>query len=155
MGGGTLAPPFAKFLHTAQYIYKWTPAPMTQLPAPYYRMRHYTRLSFSWMNQVFPLSLVGSCATFLTTLTTVFVPIQYNISSMIQIELIKNIINLPCHVSYEFTTPWRKSEWNFGRNCSDLCGHHPVIKRFTKAVIHVNSHSCKLSDCFPFQQTVS
>ena len=26
---------------------------------------------------------------------------------------------------------WRKSEWNFGRNCSDLLGHRPVIKRFS------------------------
>ena len=25
----------------------------------------------------------------------------------------------------------RKSEWNFGRNCSDLRGHRPVIKRFS------------------------
>ena len=27
---------------------------------------------------------------------------------------------------------WRKSEWNFGRNCSDLLlGHRPVIKQFS------------------------
>ena len=26
---------------------------------------------------------------------------------------------------------WRKSEWNFDRYCSDVCGHRPVIKRFS------------------------
>ena len=26
---------------------------------------------------------------------------------------------------------WRKSEWNFGRYCSDVRGHRPVIKRFS------------------------
>ena len=26
---------------------------------------------------------------------------------------------------------WRKSEWNFGRNCSDVRGQRPVIKRFS------------------------
>ena len=25
---------------------------------------------------------------------------------------------------------WRKSEWNFGHNCSDVRGQRPVIKRF-------------------------
>ena len=24
-----------------------------------------------------------------------------------------------------------KKRWNFGRNCSDVCGHRPVIKRFS------------------------
>ena len=26
---------------------------------------------------------------------------------------------------------WRKSEWNFGRNCSAIRGQRPVIKRFS------------------------
>ena len=67
---------------------------------------------------------------------------------------------------------WRKSEWNFGRNCSDLLGQCPVIKRFSTwsfsmwnplPKLHLRcSHvgffpsrsyiyGCRLADCFPFQ----
>ena len=40
---------------------------------------------------------------------------------------------------------WRKSEWNFGRNCSDLLGQRPVIKRFCTWSFSMSNPLSKLS----------
>ena len=72
---------------------------------------------------------------------------------------------------------WRKSEWNFDRNCSDLRGHRPVMSLnglardlLARGTLYQTCHShcscvgfflrvvlygCGLAECFPFQHIVS
>ena len=36
-----------------------------------------------------------------------------------------------CSTFWKIEAILEKNEWNFGRNCSDVCGYRPVIKRFS------------------------
>ena len=54
-----------------------------------------------------------------------------------------------CTTFLKIEAIWGKSEWNFGRNCSDLLGQCPVIKRFSTWSFSMSNPLPKLSFLVP------